>query len=335
VRDFLKKAAIAVGATALSLGGVELGVRACDPFGISWYQEIDRFLDTERGAVVEAEAPLRYRLRENHVHRGAFTAHVNSLSLRGRETTREKPAHARRILFVGDSVTFGLGVDDASCFTTAVEDDLRASGHGDVEVLNGGCPGWNGVQEAYWLQKYGLGFEPDVVVLLFSADDPPHLLQPEELALQAKAVDSRLHRFFASPALDWLQTKQLMKHAYLLHLQRVGEMETVFALGGAGQHDDSVRIYLQTLDRILRFCTTRGARFAVVAGVECAWLRDHCGQAGIPYTFCGQAGLQDTPAELRLSATDAHPNARGHRLIADQILALLERHHLLDATVPK
>lgn len=77
----------------------------------------------------------------------------NRLGLRDRDYPADKPAAVRRVLFLGDSFTYGSGVpDDRAVFPKRVEELLADSryspGVDRVEVLNGGIPG---SYPAHWL----------------------------------------------------------------------------------------------------------------------------------------------------------------------------------------
>ena len=99
------------------------------------------------------------------------TFSVNALGLRDDpDLTRAKPAGTRRVLFVGDSFVLGYAVDRSDHFVDLVERALVADGR-RVEVLNGGTEGYSTDQEALWLEKEGLSFEPDVVVACFYQND--------------------------------------------------------------------------------------------------------------------------------------------------------------------
>lgn len=90
---------------------------------------------------------------------------TNSRGLRSAETPYAKGAR-KRILCLGDSLTFGLGVESAEAFPSLVEAGLPGT-----EVVNGGVVGWGTAQECLWLEAEGLRYEPDVLVLGFFVND--------------------------------------------------------------------------------------------------------------------------------------------------------------------
>lgn len=67
----------------------------------------------------------------------------------------------RRIAWVGDSFTFGLGVDDGDTFVNRLNLLDRGAAH-----LNYGIPGFSTDQEWLLIQREVLGFRPDEIVLV-------------------------------------------------------------------------------------------------------------------------------------------------------------------------
>src|SRR5712692_1770548 len=55
---------------------------------------------------------------------------INSLGLRDKEISREKPAGTRRILMLGDSFTEGNGVDETETFSSRLQAKLNEAGFG-------------------------------------------------------------------------------------------------------------------------------------------------------------------------------------------------------------
>jgi hypothetical protein len=94
----------------------------------------------------------------------------NSLGWRGRREYREAKQTDYRVLFLGDSFTYGTGVNDDQTFAARVEQDLRA-GQVSLEVLNAGCPGKGTDYALKCFQAVGRKFHPDLTVLAFFAND--------------------------------------------------------------------------------------------------------------------------------------------------------------------
>src|SRR5437867_2270588 len=109
---------------------------------------------------------------------GGARVHVNNLGLRGADVTPERPPGALRILFLGDSVTWGGSyVDDAQLFATIAADTVRRRHSGRfvaVEALDAGVNGW-GAQNIAGLVgadgEFPDGFGSDVWVLTLLDDD--------------------------------------------------------------------------------------------------------------------------------------------------------------------
>jgi lysophospholipase L1-like esterase len=96
---------------------------------------------------------------------------INSLGLRGPEVSPKKPDGVRRVVVIGDSYTFGLGVDVTESLPARLEARLNQDGTQHVEVLNLGTPGYNSDQEFMYLREKGMAFQPDAVVMAFNMSD--------------------------------------------------------------------------------------------------------------------------------------------------------------------
>ena len=83
----------------------------------------------------------------------------------------EKPAGQTRILFLGDSCTFGYGVAHDEAFPQVVESILRGKVGTEVECINAGVPGYTLFQGYRYLVTEGLHYQPDLVVLNFGWND--------------------------------------------------------------------------------------------------------------------------------------------------------------------
>jgi len=93
-----------------------------------------------------------------------FNRTHNSRGLRSlREIPYEKPAGTKRVLILGDSFTWGMGVNDGDI----ISEQLQRRAGEKFEVINGSVIGYGTDQELLWLTEEGLKYKPDLVVLAF------------------------------------------------------------------------------------------------------------------------------------------------------------------------
>jgi lysophospholipase L1-like esterase len=100
---------------------------------------------------------------------------INSQGLRDNEFSLTKPAHAYRILMLGDSTTFGWGVslkDTAGKILERRLNNERALEDKKFEVINAGVGNYDTVQEVTYYETRGRAFHPNLVVLVYFINDP-------------------------------------------------------------------------------------------------------------------------------------------------------------------
>ncbi|MCM8797112.1 MAG: SGNH/GDSL hydrolase family protein [Candidatus Omnitrophica bacterium] len=89
-----------------------------------------------------------------------------------RDFAVDKPAGCVRIVCVGDSFMFGEGVDQGNNWTSFLEQALNEKyPQKKWEVLNLAVPGYNTVMEVETLEKRGLIFRPDIVIIEYIGND--------------------------------------------------------------------------------------------------------------------------------------------------------------------
>lgn len=101
---------------------------------------------------------------------------INSNGLRDEEYQHEKPEGVYRILVIGDSLTFGWGVNAEDIFSEILEKKLNERNdihrkYKKIEVINGGIGNYNTRQESAFLEKEGLKYLPDEVILAHFIND--------------------------------------------------------------------------------------------------------------------------------------------------------------------
>ncbi len=164
IPSILRHLLTSVSAILLALGLSEIAVRLCNPQPI-------------RPAMYQAD-PLYGRTtipRLGGYWKEPEFSHafqLNSLGFRDRERALRKPANTVRIIGLGDSFSWGVGVEQHETFLQQLEDTLNQSEDGmSHEVLNWGVPGWGTAQELLCLKHQAPAYHPDLVLIQYFKDD--------------------------------------------------------------------------------------------------------------------------------------------------------------------
>jgi lysophospholipase L1-like esterase len=153
------------------------GVRAED---VSWLQHFEeaRFIEYKMKLGVDVQAVNPFNEWEVAAGR-TFHLASNSQGFRDREFP-PKSANTVRIVSLGDSSTFGWGVDPEYTYQRLLENRLNAGGQPRFEVLNLGMSGHTSVHGIRMLEHYGLALEPDLLIISFGANDARYAPQSTE-----------------------------------------------------------------------------------------------------------------------------------------------------------
>ncbi|MFP4281079.1 MAG: GDSL-type esterase/lipase family protein, partial [Opitutales bacterium] len=90
------------------------------------------------------------------------------------------------ILFLGDSLTAGYGLDPDAAYPALVEARLQDAGH-EVEVLNGGLSGETtagGLRRVRWVMRRPI----DILVIALGGNDLLRGLPPEQTEANLEAI---------------------------------------------------------------------------------------------------------------------------------------------------
>lgn len=98
-----------------------------------------------------------------------MTVKTNSLGLRDREYEFHNET-TKRVLLMGDSFTFGYGLNEESIFGTKLEMLLNTR-PGKFCVINAGVSNWGTLQEILYAEDRFDLLKPDIVVLTFCGND--------------------------------------------------------------------------------------------------------------------------------------------------------------------
>ena len=123
-----------------------------------------------------SESPYGTGLKSNYMGRYSnaeydITIKTNSLGMRDdKEIEFNKKKGVYRILCVGDSFTFGQGVEAEEAYPKLLEGHLISEFDTQtVEVLNAGWVASNTKSQDIFIEKYGIKFKPDLITLAFFA----------------------------------------------------------------------------------------------------------------------------------------------------------------------
>lgn len=118
----------------------------------------------EEGRDVVYDPILGWRMRPN-LDQGRY--HTNALGMRGTtDYPVERVPGKKRVMLLGDSYTYGLGVDDDDTYGAILE-----ASRDDLEVLRCASNSWGTDQAFLEYREYKKKFQPDVIVFGVYEDD--------------------------------------------------------------------------------------------------------------------------------------------------------------------
>jgi lysophospholipase L1-like esterase len=101
----------------------------------------------------------------SHAYAGRIVT-INKRGLRDKELPYENRENKYRIIVLGDSVSWGLGVNDGETFSDFMERGLIKT-----DVINMGVNGFSTGEELLLLKYEGLRYKPNIVILFFYIDN--------------------------------------------------------------------------------------------------------------------------------------------------------------------
>ena len=124
---------------------------------------------------VAAPDPVRSRTQ--------WTLRTGRLGYNTPDVDRRKAPGTFRVVALGESSTFGWGVDPDESYPRRLEALLRARHPGmRIEVINLGVCGYSSFQGRILLDRDALAFEPDVVTLSYGSNDYSEVPEPFDVA---------------------------------------------------------------------------------------------------------------------------------------------------------
>lgn len=322
----------------------------------------------------EPDRFLFYRLRpELHIpmvdilvdawrDRLAWTLDTNVAGFRGGAATRERKPGVLRVACLGDSSTYGWGLDHAESYPARLQALLdERLGAGRAEVLNFGVPGYTSFQGAKLLEREVLAYRPDVVTIAYGANDDASVARTARERYEHAASWVGGAQFLLKRSKAYGSLKALLLRARGGVAERLAD-----ASAGVkeGKLDVSAEEYVALLDGMADAVARVGGRTVLVAQclsrrpesrfhrlkevaarrelplVDVAALYDaHAGEVATdPYLssqaaryagIYGEAALADSKRLRYLLPDMCHPNALLAELIARELAATIDRGGML------
>ena len=271
--------------------------------------------------LITRDAACEYILKpDQRVYRFFSNTRTNHYGMRSEEVPLSRDRGRLRVLFVGDSLTYGTSqVDQSQIFTEILHRGLPSVVHKPVDVLNASAGAWAPDNEVSYIRSRGI-FQSDLVVFVLNDGD---VTQPR--ATMSDVGDGLSSRRPAT-AIGELWTRYLK--ARLLHVVSKSDAGTSIATNA----DQVTQANLRDLDEANALITAQGGRMVIVflpfrldlpnkSAAAQSTLRDWSAAHHVPM-------LDLTSTELPYSIDDLdldngyHFNTRGNAIVADGILKL-------------
>jgi hypothetical protein len=267
---------------------------------------------------------------------------TNRWGMRDRDRELAKPEGTYRIAVLGPSHVMGAGVTDSETFAHFLEERLNRSAAPEIniryEVLNFGVSDYSLLQQLAMLEERAVMFQPDAVFITNAQGLKKrvtiHMVEAivKRIAIPYPNLDALAHRLgvnaLANPGFPVpFENVRAVLGAVGIKTRMLGR-EAASRLRPAA--DSLVQL---TLERMAAVTREHGAVPVFVAlnnvmdplAGEVRVLQDADAAGFLVFNLLDLWQNRDKPA-LRIAEWDNHPNAAGHRLIADRLFELMKQH---------
>jgi lysophospholipase L1-like esterase len=258
-------------------------------------------------------------------HRG-YRIRINSSGFRDDEFPDTPPRGARRIVILGDSVAWGLGVSMEDAFPQVLQRLLAERAPRDEPsplVYNLAVDGYSTEQELRLLETEAMDLGPEVVLICYVLNDPDtadgglarHFVgaQRSELLYQVRKAAWRIRHLLSQDA----DSDPRWDYLHFVHHDRRELVQSQFER--LGRIAESAQLNV-TLALVPLFDWDED-------GSSYAWSDLHesieqcCSRNGIRFVDLRDAMTTRDPSDIAFD--NLHPNRAGHGLIAETLAAYL------------
>lgn len=249
------------------------------------------------------------------------------------------------IVVLGDSYAFGIGVEDGEEFASRMGDELGEN----VRVVNLGNPGWGLTQQIRRYMEYGRLFEPDLVVLVFCANDPEDNLGYKVTTLAGEGSSEAFvfrdserrfgwtKKYLSRSVLQKSQTYNLFRNSiYSFFKDRaVREAELTMKKQARSPAPTMERFYFELLDRFTEVLADDGTDLLMISVngqlAEFPWLMEQVramdvsgrlDYVEVARWFAGQSDYSSPEGHLW--------GAKGHAIVGERLARYIRERSLED-----
>ncbi|HLD27987.1 MAG TPA: SGNH/GDSL hydrolase family protein [Patescibacteria group bacterium] len=259
---------------------------------------------------------------------------INSHGLRDNEHDYTKSAGVKRILGLGDSVTFGAGVDFEDTYLYQLEKKFTADSQ-NVEIIKTGVNSYEFDQEYTYYFETGYKYSPDIVIIGVTLNDLREIT-PEEIQLEKTQLE------ISTPKIETLtpaeQIKKYCHSCFALYLLTKSQTEAqiqkehnqkYFELKLNKDWNDNWERYKQKIIDFNYALENDNIKLVLVIFPDTQQFENSYNLSKIP-----QKKIQELEGQIEiidilpildrpdwqkyyLPGDSIHPNSDGHKLIAD------------------
>jgi lysophospholipase L1-like esterase len=269
--------------------------------------------------------------------------HLTSPHLRG----MPPPANAVRILVLGDSFTFGVGLAEEDTYVARLQRKINTvHGAGRVALLNAGIGGSGTAEHLAFLEDFGDEIAPRAVIVFVSIDDFNraqrsglyNLRSTDSFVLDEAALPTRPLKILVQDSDIY---NFVIQHVHIAQLIRRVVIGLVFPSYPAPESlpakelksmnstsADQQRLVRALFRRMKAWCDLRGVKLAVVNNgwQSYNWLPELLVSERISAFDAApqvQSVIGSDPASYIIQG-DGHPNAKGSAVVAEAVWPFVE-----------
>lgn len=336
-----KDAALFMGSILFCLLSIEIFLRLWNPL----------IVKPELQQIHQTSSNYGWELIPNAVGVGTLGEQIsiNSHGFRGPEFSMSKPEGARRIMIIGDSFTFGMGVNSEDTYAKQLESLLKGQGK-NFEVLNCGVIGYRMWQNYEVLKHKAPQLKPDLIILGVFLNDiwqatPPYSEDPtwkpvnpfEKKRHEGLANYSYLYKCAVNLNRLYKTKYPYRKHEYIEGIEKrkksIGPSHHWHKIMYGTLDRKKYVDFSKTLNKFVAAAEAIGSNVLVLMIPDGAQMHDHqrqhvnrfvkseCEKINIPFVDATHAFECETDTNsLYLFPADAHISKKGYGIIA-KILA--------------